>query len=210
MFDFRTCQKNLYYLTRTVEPFADQLKGEATIQLNKLGPLLESDVKIIADKFLFQLDSYFNLDELPEEHTALQERIKKGSSFLYQKLTELVYTPLRSLDLECDNKETQKLISKSYEVTLRSLIEKQKLLEICQDGFDSIKYLQTKANISIDADTLVIPKKPKGVSYAANRTAEGNPDLYEIIKQWRDQIANEKNVPQYMVLPQKTMSCRAI
>ena len=141
LFDFRTCQKNLYYLTRTVEPFADQLKGEATIQLNKLGPLLESDVKIIADKFLFQLDSYFNLDELPEEHAALQERIKKGSSFLYQKLTELVYTPLRSLDLECDNKETQKLISKSYEVTLRSLIEKQKLLEICQDGFDSIKYL---------------------------------------------------------------------
>ena len=205
LFDFRTCQKNLYYLTRTVEPFADQLKGEATIQLNKLGPLLESDVKIIADKFLFQLDSYFNLDELPEEHAALQERIKKGSSFLYQKLTELVYTPLRSLDLECDNKETQKLISKSYEVTLRSLIEKQKLLEICQDGFDSIKYLQTKANISIDADTLVIPKKPKGVSYAVNRTAEGNPDLYEIIKQWRDQIANEKNVPQYMVLPQKTI-----
>ncbi|MDH4462133.1 MAG: helix-turn-helix domain-containing protein, partial [Flectobacillus sp.] len=126
---------------------------------------------------------------------------QKGSTYLAQKVEELLFSPLKSMDLACDNKETQKAVAKIWEQALQQSFEKVKLLQCNQTGFDSTSYLTTKANINIDFEA----EKGRLLKSKQVNTNENTSDLFQQLRAWRDEIALDKNIEKYMVLSQKSI-----
>lgn len=216
LFEFKPIARSLQYFLKELEPQQDVLSNKTLPGAKSIQSTFSTDILSVADKFQLQLPDYFKQPGLPEENLSLQGRLKKGSEFLYQKLNDLVYLPLKSLDLDCDNKEVKRSLIKSQERSIKSIYEKLQLLKASQPGFNSTNYIQTKANAGIDAEQELshknIKPKLKAIRVYQDDSNVDTPsndmidqDLYAIIKSWRDQAAEERGVLSYMILPIKTI-----
>ena len=202
LFDFKSIKNSLNYLFQSLEKVQEQF---STVSFQTLSNIVDNytvEIDPVMAKFSKQLELLIFQASLPEESVELQDRIKKGSIYLYEKLKELTYNPLKTIDLACDNKETKGNVYKLWEQSLKNTFEKLILLQTNQNGFDSTQFLTAQANANIDFET-----EKDGLTKSKNPSAStGNKgDLYGSLKAWRDSIANEKNVEKYMVVAQKTL-----
>lgn len=207
LFNFQPVRRSLSYNSKTIEPLQKHLATGIFQKLIDINQSFDQEIGGVTEKFSRQLEAYFTEETLPEQNQILQERIKKGSEFLYKKLVDLVFEPFKSLDFDCDNKEIKKTIDKSTELTAKAIFEKLQLLQVSQTGFDSTNYMQTKANASIDFEFDKILRKTKKENKNGSNST-GNV-LYDLLKTWRDDRADEMGIENYMVLPQKTLKSLA-
>ncbi|PWK27273.1 UvrD-like helicase family protein [Arcicella aurantiaca] len=206
LFDFKFVKIGLHYLHQNLEPIQDQFASSTFENIAIILENYNTEIDTIIEKFRRQLESLISQTDLPEENEELQERIKKGSVYIANKLQESVYNILKNIDLACDNKETRNNIAKLWEQSLKNTFEKLMLLKSNQQGFDSTVYLTTKANISLDFET------EKTRLFKAQKTSEtsgSSTDLFNQLRVWRDSVANDKNIEKYMVLAQKALQSLA-
>ena len=201
LFDFTVIKNNLNFLFQSFAKVQPQFSTISYQNISNINDNYHVEINPVMEKFSRQLESFILQASLPEESIELQERIKKGSVYLYEKLEELIYNPLKIIDLACDNKETKGNIYKLWELCLKNVFEKLILLKTTQNGFNSTQYLTTKANANIDFET-----EKNRLTKAQNPSSSGNKsDLYGSLKAWRDSVANEKDLEKYMVIAQKTL-----
>lgn len=202
LFDFKTIKNSLNFLFQSLAKVQDQFANTSFQNLSNVNDNYHTEIDPVTEKFLRQLESFIIQAPLPEQSLELQGRIKKGSVYLYEKLEELIYNPLKIIDLSCDNKETKGNIYKLWELCLKNVFEKLILLKSNQSGFNSTQFLTIKANANIDFET----EKNRLTRTRNPSSSTGNKsDLYASLKVWRDSIANEKNLEKYMVIAQKTL-----
>ncbi len=208
-FDFAWLQKNLHSLAQAVKAADNHLPKHSLTNILAIQQDYDTQIGAIPEKFQAQLDSYFVQDLLPEQNEALQERVKKGSIFLGEILKERIFQNLLNLDLEADNKEIKKALVKNLDYTLLQVFEKIKVLEASQHGFETTKYIQAKANAGIDIEQAKAKHSKEKADKKAPTDAAKNNALYQMLKNWRDQKAEELDTEHYMVLPIKTMQSLA-
>ncbi len=202
LFDFKSIKNSLNFLNQSFAKVQDQFATISFQNLSNINDNYHTEIDPVMEKFSRQLESFIVQASLPEDSLELQERIKKGSVYLYEKLQELTYNPLKNIDFACDNKETKGNIYKLWEQCLKNVFEKLILLKINQNGFDSTQYLTTKANANIDFET----EKNRLTKNQNSSASTGNQrDLYASLKSWRDSVAHEKDLEKYMVIAQKTL-----
>jgi uncharacterized protein YpbB len=201
LFDFRGIKYGLTNLSKELSANQTHFINATSENITKIQIDYETEIGTVIETFRKQLESFINQAALPEADEKLQERIKKGSVYIYTKLEGLIYNSLKIISLECDNQEIKKAILKIWEQTLKNVFEKLLLLKNNQQGFDSTKYLTTKANATIDfeAELLKLSKSQKSSGSSSNN------DLFNQLRRWRNEVAEERNVEKYMVLAQKTM-----
>ncbi|MDO8992614.1 MAG: helix-turn-helix domain-containing protein, partial [Daejeonella sp.] len=78
---------------------------------------------------------------------------------------------------------------------------KTALMKASADGFSTTSYLQTKSNAEIDYKP--IKSSSQNTPYSSENMLY--PELYQAIKNWRDELAREWGVPLYLVLAQKSI-----
>ena len=202
LFDFKSIKNSLNFLVQSFAKVQDQFATTSFQNLSNINDNYHTEIDPVMEKFSRQLESFIFQVSLPEENLELQERIKKGSVYLYEKLEELTYNSLKKIDLACDNKETKGNIYKLWELCLKNVFEKLILLKSNQNGFNSTQFLTTKANANIDFETEKnrLTKTQNPTSSTGNKN-----DLYVSLKTWRDSVANEKDIEKYMVIAQKTL-----
>jgi DNA-binding MarR family transcriptional regulator len=201
LFDFHALKKRLVFLNRLVEENKNHLVDSTVNTIHDLILKLDKEVMEIVEKFLLQLPNYLGQPVLPEENQALQERIQKGSAYLLSRLEGNWVETLSRLDLDCDNKEIKKTLHQAQDQLMQEVREKIQVFQACRTGFESTRYLQAKANAGLEPEIKKSPLKlPK-----EEKTNLEHADLYQVLKQWRDRMAEEKRLPVYMVLPQKAM-----
>ena len=202
LFDFKSIKNSLNFLVQSFAKVQPQFSTISYQNLSNINNNYQTEIDPVMEKFSRQLESFIFQATLPEESIELQERIKKGSVYLYEKLEELTYNPLKIIDLACDNKETKGNIYKLWEQCLKNVFEKLILLKSNQKGFNSTQFLTTKANANIDFET----EKNRLTKTQNPSNSTGNKsDLYASLKVWRDSVANEKDIEKYLVLAQKTL-----
>jgi len=110
---------------------------------------------------------------------------------------------LRKLDLETDNKALKKNLTDVFGRLQKATHIKMMVFNNCVSGFDTLGYLKTKANADIDYEAAlkVVPVTKKVPAIKGN----AHPELYSSLWKWRSEIATERGVPVYIVLPQKSL-----
>lgn len=204
MFDYKPLFLRLQHLTRIFEE-----------HLQRLYPAMINEYKsalIEADNVLVQVGIRFHnqLHNLTkgiydcEENEVIQDRIRKGSSYFLENTKKIIAPLIEATNPEIDNKELAKQVEKEFSLLKEVLNLKLITLEKAISGFNVKDYLETKSKASIEKEA---PKRSSATKIQKVEISSDiqNPELYNTIRKWRKDEADEKNLPVYTILQQKAL-----
>ncbi|MEJ7692040.1 HRDC domain-containing protein [Daejeonella sp.] len=201
LYDFTSTKALFFQLRKVFEDHHTILDPEFNNVLNELKAASEKEIFEVGDIFKRQIRSLLSENSLPEENSDLQTRVKKASTYFLDKISSVLKVGLHQLNTDTDNKAVKATMSAIMEALAKDINVKTALMKLCSGGFSTSSYLKTKADIEIDQSASKVSATPK----AATLKNISHPELYQLLKAWRDELAEEKNVPVYLVLAQKSI-----
>lgn len=180
------------------------INPSAIVSHNMAWVAIETDLFNVAEKFEPQLEQYFSQNIIPEENTFLQDRIQKASSYFTEKLKK-IHQDIENITIVTDNKAVKQSIEDAKEQIERFLYRKEVCFVAVKDGFDAIKIVKAKSNANVDFEMA------KRIAQAAKQGAgiapkdSQHPQLYSMLRKWRDNTAAEFQTEEYMVVGSRTI-----
>ncbi|MBC8052235.1 MAG: HRDC domain-containing protein [Sphingobacteriaceae bacterium] len=202
LFDFTAIKTRLFYTKKLIEDNHASLIPQLSENLNAIKTCFEKTIFEVAESFKKQLHALLIHENLPEENQALQERVRKACTYFSEKIEKELYVVTQKLNIDSDNKAVRASLKEASENLLKEVFVKLSLMKVCAQNFNTLAYLQNKANAEIDyvASTT---HKPDRTNEAPEEIS--HPALFISVKNWRNNLAKESDVPVYMVLPQKAL-----
>ncbi len=199
LFDFKNLKRYFEQLNKTLLSHENAIHGEAVQQLKTLAQEADTHVFQVASKFRAHLQSYFSQPELPEENAALQERLQKARDWFLSKIGETLLPGAKNLNILTDNKAARKVALDALENLQEELFVKNACLKAMQQGFNTRVYLRAKADARIDFKNAAAAA-PIVTAFANAPKNTSHPELYAVLKKWREETAALQGVEQYRVL----------
>ena len=161
-----------------------------------------TDLVEVAEKFRVQITKFLSLQPDVELNIDLQERISKAAVYFSEKVKIGLTEKIARADLDIDNKALRKQLNA---VTSR-LSEEAKLkfvcFEACREGFQVKKILDVRAKAVVEKGK---PSKPQKFKEVLSSESIPHPDLYNILRLFRTEKAEDLGVPAYMIFSQKAL-----
>ncbi len=202
LFDFSVFQRRLSYCLKLIHENPKSLLPGFHQTIMEMQNAVRNELTDVADKFNPQLQHLFTLESDIEKNQALQERLIKASIYFADKTESILNSVLQKIRVETDNKAVRKSINEVLGNLRQDIAVKMACLDTCKAGFYLKNYQRARA--------LAFIEKPAPIKRAAsveekNMTTGEHPELYNSIREWRDAMALERNVAQYLILPQQTI-----
>ena len=203
LLDFSVIQRRFYQCQKLIKENANVLLPSIPEAFMAMHNAMTTELIGVSDKFKPQIGQFLAVNPMIEGHNVLQERIKKASGYFAEKTDQHICKILQNLDIETDNKAIRKVLKESFENLYQEAFIKTACFKACMvDGFTVKNYLSAKAKAAIEKIQIKPEPKPKTVSLLGGKS---DSSLLQEIKTWRKAMADEEDLPIYMVLPQKTM-----
>lgn len=194
LFEFNPIEKRIVYLRNDVNKAGTTFNDETAPFLADLNKQM-SDIKEVANKFINQLTQILNAR--PIDNKLLQERLSASSEYFDSKLEELLEQIAESPAYSDDKK-----IAKSYDEDLLNVYtqvaQKRGLILNLKQEFTIENYFKWRKNF--------ILKLPNLQTHGASKRGpivSTHPDLMQRLVEIRSNLAEENNVPAYVVAPTK-------
>jgi len=199
--DFSGIHRRLDYCEKLVRENEHILQGKPSEICKETADLFYSEILDISRKFSHQLDKLFMQNPYTENNHLLNDRISKASIYYSEKSDKIFNRFFDHFLIETDNKAVRKSLNDALEKLTDETDLKAACLEACKSGFTVKGYLEARAMASIEKKPERMPKSPAEVPDETT-----NPELFLLLRQWRNEKAKELNQPVYLVLPQKTIA----
>lgn len=200
LFDFTPIKKQTASFQQMLQEIAPYFNAEAISFADTLHEKMEQ-LNEVAIKFNFQLQQLSAQQTLPENNTALQERLKKAAIYFEQQLQEITQFILSS-PATTDSKQHATTFNELLEEIFVVLSAKQNGIASCINGFNvetfhqqKNKYILAKFSVNAYASTTNYKK-----------TDGPNPLLYMQLKEMRDTLCDKHNLAIYMVANAATLN----
>jgi len=144
--------------------------------------------------FRWELQDYFAAPSLPEENEAFQERFKKAATWFQAELKKTIEAICGS-PANSDNRQMAKEYTGKLEKIYEALSFQEYIFRGSLDGFSLTRYREHKAAYK-KSPFPVNAYSGKSMALPANIT---HPELYLSLKDKRNSLAAEKNVPLFMI-----------
>ncbi|MGL4292411.1 MAG: HRDC domain-containing protein, partial [Bacteroidales bacterium] len=203
LFDYRPIFHCVQHLTRIYDEHLSKLYPEKVQLYTRT--LLDMDTHLVqvGHRFKNQLTLLAHEWQDYEQNEVIQDRIKKGIVYFTDKINSIL-TPVMNTGLpETDNKEIAKQLEKELTLFQELMHVKKETMAACTDGFFIKNYLDRKAKASIS-----VPKKKSTGSTIKKVEISSDiqhPELYNRLRAWRKNTAEEMNVPVYNIFHQKAL-----
>lgn len=201
MFDLNALERQLGYCLRIAYENKGAVQEELPVTLGNMKTLVTSEMRPVADKFTGQIARLLQDNPDTDNNEFLQERIQKASDWFAGKVKSGLTEPFENLSIETDNKAVRKSLKQAFERLGNDISMRASVFENCKEGFTVKNYLEAKAKGLLDGLT-VTPAKP---SRQKVDVSVKFPELYNLLRQWRDDKAEELGQDVYMVLQIKSM-----
>jgi len=209
LMDFIPIRQRLDYCTKLVRENETILQGNPHRACRDVADRLREEVMDVSRSFIAQIDRLLVQNPDTASNFELQDRLMKGCVYFSEKVQSISQEFFDRFLLECDNKAVQKSILDVVEKMEDEFRFKRTCLDAVKEGFGVSAFLDAKARAGIDKAMApkVSKKAPKSIQTIeeAASTEILHPDLFILLKQWRNQRAAELKHPVYLVLPQKSM-----
>ena len=200
LFEFDDIFESIQKLAGLCLQFSQSLSGEIYKDYLRLQESLQLEIRDVCRKFAPQLSAYLQSPELPELNETLQNRLRKASVYFVDKISTVI-SQVQQILVETDNKEVAKQFASCHENLLKMLQIKKFCFAVCNDGFSAERI--NKARCDAELDFLKTEKNrernraiPKDVPH---------PDLYELLSEWRKEMAMRESLPEFDVVPNLTL-----
>lgn len=175
----------------------------------------EQQVLSVSNRFHHQLVQLVAQSSDPDHSPELTERIVKGEHYFAERLESLLADLTDKSDISIDNKESAKQFAEVVGKFADTLTVKQAVLRIdCSDHFSIHNYLDARGKALLQDNRTKSTRSPKESSPSSdkpdnNQTTESvdidHRELFELLREWRREQADERIVPAYIVLKQKSL-----
>ena len=145
-------------------------------------------------KFAVVLEDLFIENKLPEENELLIQRLIKAGDWFFNDLCKTKSFLLQSPAIS-DNRQLAKDYNEKLQKLFDHLCFQIHLLNVCRQGFSLQKYREQKALFKKELFTV---NTYSGKSAYVSKDIL-HPELYSALKDKRNDICKEKNVPVYLV-----------
>ena len=202
LFDFSIIQKQTRYFIKLLKDNLNTIDKELLNKFRQMDETLDKEIAKIGNNFTKEINHIVLKNNAVENNPLLQERVKKACNYFIPRMETVVEQLLEDSVIESDNKQVQKTLIDALERLKLSVIIKTACLSTCKEGFITDKYLDVRAKASIEK-----AKKPRKASAKKPAVVESSnhPQLYGQLKYWRDKMAEELDMPIYMILSRKSM-----
>lgn len=202
LFDFSPIARSLGYCQKLFREHVESILGNVPEILDKTTTNVRTDLAGVSQKFYPQLIRLLNDSDDAESNLPLQNRLKEACIFFEEKLSKSVKQVIEEITIETDNRAIKKSLNDALERTKQEIEIKLACLNSVKAGFKIQEYLEAKAKAAIETPQ---SKLRENKSVEDGSGVVKYPALFKQLKSWRDKEANKQNIPQYMVLQQKTM-----
>ena len=202
LFDFINLQKFIYYLIKILKSNYSAVPGNPLDEFTNASKTISEDVVIVGKKFQGQVQHLCRETENPEMESEIQERIKKASEYFLEKIRLALEKILLEYEPETDNKAVKKSIKNALDNINQEYKLKVSCLESVEKGFRLSDYLSKRALALLNSEKK--PKKSKSAGSAAI-SGDKNPELFRILKAWRNAKASELGWEVYRIIQLKTI-----
>jgi len=153
----------------------------------------------VANGFKAQLQSLSIENQTPENNEAIQERFKKAIDYYNKKMISGITEPFKKIGFTTDNKTIEKDLVKNLETIEELIAVKHLLFSKLVNSFNVSIFLEARAK-----SVFLGKEKPKK---ARKSVIDGttNIELFELLRELRNQIAQEKDLIHYQIFTQKAL-----
>jgi hypothetical protein len=197
----------MVFLVNSITKTINENQGSFTELLiehfQKMKNNFQTELVDVGEKFQQQIDNYLRMESDVEKNNQLQERIKKGADYFYEKVSHIVVEGIEKADLDIDNRTLKRQI-KGWVTDLEEEA-KTKLAGYseCHDGFSVKRIMDARAKAMIE-NSISKPKKQKAKEIVNSENIP-HPELYKLLRSFRYEKASELGIPPYMIFSQKSL-----
>lgn len=211
MFDFEPLRFRLRIVRKIFAEHLDKLYPILTQKWNEALDRFGSEIFAVSEKFQNQLNNIVASTQDLDNDPLLTQRIIKAQSYFLAKCEEIIVPIAGQSSVHVDNKETRKMLTDALRKLREVLTIKLAVFAIDnKDGFMIHNYLDTRAKASLnELKTKASPEKRKTrsakdekISADNGSTDIENPELFELLRAWRKNNAEQDGVPVYVVMQQ--------
>ena len=152
----------------------------------------------VGAKFARQLKNHRQDNPVSEANRPLQERLKKAAAYFKEHLDNIT-NGIFELPFKTDNKAVNEQLTDAITGLYTDVSVKRGCLEACAEGFSAVSYLRAKSAAAMKAE------KRENRPPAIQDATMGKSTLYEALKVWRDEKADDEEVMSYNIVPNKTL-----
>jgi len=208
-FSFSAIKSRLGSMRWLLNEHFHKLYPELINQYKQAEDSFKSEVLDVSEKFQLWLQQNLSKTDNPEEDNLLQERIKKAASYFQEKINLILSDLVDKTYIKTDNKDIQKKGNDSMDLLETEIRKKQKTLEVCSEKFTVPNYLIAKSKAAIEDESSKYKKKEKTSKDTLSKVSVPqdilHPELYEELREWRYILAQEHDVPAYVILSQMAL-----
>jgi hypothetical protein len=202
LFSFQLMERYFSQLNRQFLEHGNVLSAEGMKHFKETVAKTEVDIFAMADKFLPQLPSYFNHNDLPEEHGPLLDRLKKAGTYFCQKLKEELLPAVKIIHLVTDNKAVRKTVQDLLDNLQKEIFSKNAAFLACTNGFSTHAYVRAKTDAELDFQASKNTTSPSSPAVPKNTP---HPELYSQLLRWRKDLAADMDAELFEILPTRTL-----
>ncbi len=205
LFDFKDIKGTLFQCKRIAEDYHQVISIGFLDNVNQIRENAEKHVYAVSESYKKHLNVQLRQNELPEENEELQEKVKKACHYFIDQIDTVIIAGMDKVSFEADNKAVKENMSEVLNKLKKEVFIKRSVLKNSLGGFETLSYIKCRANAEID---FINQEKAQTTIKKETKVSAGikHPELYKIIKTWRDDLAADNNVPVYMILPQKALT----
>ncbi len=183
---------DIYYKNRT------SIEGQIETPLNTIKSCVTNLLKV-AKSFKAQLAELCEVLNEPETNESLQERFKKAIHYFGEHTKQTISPSIKDFGFTTDNQTIEKDLHKQFDSLEELLAAKRLYFEGLKDGFYTAAFLELRAK-----SVFLAKEKPKK---KRKTVIDGttNLELFELLRELRNQLAKEEDLIHYQVFTQKAL-----
>ena len=156
-------------------------------------------VQAVTTKFKQQLNKIFDSNELPEQNDNVQKRVAAAADYFIKQLDEII-TAVKQSPASTDSKQHAKTYNDLLKEIFILLAEKEHLINSCREHFSVDHYYKQKKSFVVPAFFV-----NAYATAATQQTESPHPVLHKRLRELRNRICEQKNIPVYYVASSTTI-----
>ncbi len=203
LFDFSEMLNRLIHLRRLAMDAGESVSSALVPDTEHTTVFLNKEIIDVASKFRRQLDALFSLTGTEEGEKHLKDRVLSAAAYFKDKLATIFdYTAYT--DFDSDNMSEQQELKELAEDLQKMVVIARACFDALLKDFDVFSLLRIRSDA--DLDFRFVSRRERSVRKDSKLSSVMEyPELYNILKAWRDDLADNSNMERYRVMPNKAL-----
>lgn len=200
IFSFDEVSTVLNLLSFQIKEHKEKLNNEGLEWIQKFSNSFFA-CKSTGIKFISKINELMRLEPVIEKNELLQKRITDAAIYFESKFSEFQQS-IQHQPMVTESREVANSINETLNQLMLSVFTTNYFLKYCKSPFSITNFLRYKLQFSQPRFTLSC--YASGKKYANSDIP--NPELYDELKTWRDNICEETGMPIYMVANRSSLT----